>query len=421
VSDRATIARTAGHERRALFAAAAGYFCLLCGYYMLRPIREALALEVGVRNNWALFGAVLVVSLMLLPIYWWVVGRSPRGRLVWLTCAPFVCVFLALALSLAGRGPSRTFVVVYFVALTAGNYYLVSVFWSSMADVWRPDLAKRFYGYVAAGGSAGALLGPVLVRWLVEDVGLAPLMIVACGFILLTAALAGTARRALRQSPSGAVPDAAIPVGGSAFEELGRLARSPYLLGIGGMIVMGQIIGAFMYNEQGQYVNATYTTLAARAEVFAQIDFAVNALALVFQAVVVTWLTSRGSVALSLAAMPALVGVSFVALALFPAGSVLLVTQVLRRAAEYGLGKPPREMLFTVLGAQSKFKSKSLLDTVLYRASDAVGQGLYVAASGIGIVGMSWLCVGFSVVLLAAARVLGRAFETRRIQSGATA
>ena len=183
------------------------------------------------------------------------------------------------------------------------------------------------------------------------------------------------------------MPDGAIPVGGRALDDLKRLATTPYLLGIAGVIIIGQTIGAFMYNEQGKYIAALYSTDVERAAMFANLEIAVNLLSLFFQAVIVTWLTRRGSVALSLSAMPALIGVSFVLLALVPTGAVLLVTQVIRRAADYGLGKPPREMLFTVLNPESKFKSKSLIDTVLQRGSDTGAQALYKLVEGAGVVG----------------------------------
>jgi ATP:ADP antiporter, AAA family len=402
-------------ERRALLAAAAGYFCLLCGYYMLRPIREALALEVGVQYNSILFSVVLVVSAILLPIYWWLVGRTPRGRLLWYVCTPFALVFLALSLGLSWYPRDRTLAFVYFVSLTSANLYVISVFWSAMADVWRPELAKRFYGYVAAGGSAGALLGPLIVTSLVREIGPTPLIVVACGFILCTAALVSVARNTLRRCPNGEhVPDAAIPVGGRAIDDLKRLTRTPYLLGIAGVIIVGQTIGAFMYNEQGKYVSAAYSAVADRAAIFANMEIAVNLLSLFFQAVVVTWLTRRGSVGLSLSAMPALIGVSFIALALFPLGSVLLVTQVLRRAADYGLGKPPREMLFTVLTPESKFKSKSLIDTVLQRGADSAAQWLYVLIASVGLASLAWICAGLCILLLGATRTLGRSFEDRQ-------
>ncbi len=403
-------------ERRALLYAAAGYFSLLCGYYMLRPLREALAIQSGARNNFELFATVLAVSCVLLPIYWQCVRRTPRRFLLWLVAIPFVAVFLYLYTGLSADPSNPRLAFAYFVALTSANFFLVSVFWSVMSDVWRPELAKRFYGYVAAGGSTGALVGPFIVTSTVRDLGTAPLIVVACGFILITAALVTFARRALRRGASGdAVPDEAIPVGGRALDDLGRLARTPYLLGIVGIIVVGQIIGAFMYNEQQKFAIASYSAVAERAAFFANMEIAVSLVALFFQAVVVTWLTRRGSVALSLSAMPVVVGLSFIALALFPVAAVFLATQVLRRAADYGLGKPPREMLFTVLNPESKFKSKSLIDTAFTRAADALGQWLYLFVGSLGLVGLAWLGAALCVMLLGATRMLGRAFETRRV------
>ena len=300
-------APAAREERNALLAAAAACFCLLGGYYMLRPIREALALEVGVGNNLLMFGVVFAVSAALLPPYWWLVGRTPRTRLLWMVNSAFAAIFVVLALGLLAWPRDRTLSFVYFVALTSSNLLLIAVFWSAMSDVWRPELAKRFYGYVAAGGSAGALAGNLAVRGLVVDVGLPPLIIVACVFIVIAAALVSLARSELRRAPGGKrVPDGAIPVGGDAFDDLKRLATTPYLLGIAGIIIIGQTIGAFMYNEQGKYIASLYSSEVERAAMFANLEIAVNLLSLFFQAVVVTWLTRRGSVALSLSAMPAI-------------------------------------------------------------------------------------------------------------------
>jgi AAA family ATP:ADP antiporter len=331
---------------------------------------------------------------------------------------PFVMAFVVLAFALRAHPGSDTLAFVYFVALTSANLFVISVFWSAMADVWRPDLAKRFFGYVTAGGSAGALLGPFIVRSLVHELGPTSLILIACVFMLGTAVLVSRARALLRRSAQGSrVPDAAIPVGGRALDDLARLARTPYLLGIAGLIIAGQTIGAFMYNEQARYVAAAYSNVADRTALFATMEIAVNLLSLFFQAVVVTWLTRRGSVAWSLSAMPVLLGASFVVLALFPLGGVLLVTQVIRRAADYGLGKPPREMLFTVLNAESKFKSKSLIDTVLQRGADAGAQWLYLLIAGAGLAGIAWMCGVLSLVLLGATTTLGRTFEWRRRES----
>ncbi len=402
-------------ERRALLAAAGSYFFLLCGYYMLRPIRDALAIQSGARNNFELFLVVFAVSAVLLVPYWALVRSTPRGRLLWYVSVLFSLVFVALFVGLRMAPDDGRIAFAYFVALSSANYLLISVFWSTMADLWRPEFAKRFYGYVAAGGSAGALLGPFIVTVTVRDIGPAPLILVACALVLCSAAMATLARDFLRRSPLGAaVPDGAIPVGGRAFEDLRRLAGTPYLLGIAGLLIVGQVIGAFMYSEQQKYAAGAFDTAADRAAFFGNMEIAVNLLALFFQAVVVTWLTRRGSLTLSLSAMPALVGASFVVMALFPIASVFLATQVLRRASDYGLGKPPREMLFTVINPESKFKSKSLIDTVMQRGSDAFGQWIYLFVAPLGLAGLSWLGAGLCVVLFGVTRVLGRAFETRR-------
>jgi AAA family ATP:ADP antiporter len=389
----------------------------MCGYYTLRPMREAMALEVGIQFNSIQFTVIFLCSLMLLPVYWWLVGRTPRGRLPWLVYIPFALVFFGLALGLTWYPRDRTLAAIYFVALSVANLYVISVVWSAMADVWRPQLAKRFYGLMASGGSAGALIGPRLVRQFVHDLGPAPLIMGACVLILASAALVTVARNLLRRCEEGArVPDAAIPVGGRAMDDLRRLISTPYLLGIAGIIVMGQLIGGFMYNEQAKYVSGAYQSFADRTSLFAQMELWVNVLALIFQAGVVTLLARRNSLVTSLSAMPVFMAVSFAVMALFPVGGVLLVTQVLRRAADYGLGKPTREMLFTVLNPESKFKSKSLIDTVLQRGADAVAQWIYLPLAALGLAGISWICAGFCLALLGVTIYLGRAFEQRQRQ-----
>jgi ATP:ADP antiporter, AAA family len=401
-------------EWLALLAAAAACFCLMCGYYTLRPLREAMALVVGREFNDVQFTIVFVCSLAILPLYWWVVARTPRGRLPWLVYLPFALLFAGLAVGLTRYPGDRTVAAVYFVALSVTNLFVISVFWSSMADVWRPALAKRFYGLMAAGGSAGAIVGPSLVRTTVHELGPAPLIVGACVLLLGSAALVSVARRQLRQASGEQVPDAAVPVGGRALDDLGRLVRTPYLLGIAGILVVGQLIGGFMYNEQAKYVQYAYSSFADRTALFAQMELWVNVLALLFQAVVVTLLSWRNSLVASLSALPVLLGASFLVMAVFPVGAVLLVTQVLRRAGDYGLGKPTREMLFTVLNPESKFKSKSLIDTVLQRGADAAAQWLYNPIAVLGLAGISWICGGLCLAMLGVTTYLGRAFERGR-------
>ncbi len=386
---------------------------------MLRPIREAMALEVGRESFPDLFGVVFLVSLLILPLYWWVVARVPRGQLLLIVYAPCAALFLALALAWARAPQDRTIAIVYFVALSSTNLFVISVFWSSMADVWRPDAAKRLFGFIAAGGSIGAILGPTLVNFWVRSIGLSPFIVVACCLLMLTIGLVGYARRTLNRGGAPvAVPGDNERVGGRALDDLKRLVSSPYLLGIAAIIVAGQLIGGFMYNEQARYAEQTYRLVEERAALFARLELFVNVLAFAFQAGVVWWLSGRKGLRFALPALPVLLGTSLLILALFPFGIVLLITQVIRRAADYGLGKPLREMLFTVLNPESKFKSKSLIDTVLQRGTDALAQQAYLLVVGLGMAGVAGLCALMCVLLLPITRSLGATFE-RHAPAGA--
>ncbi len=400
----------APEERASLAAAAATYFLLLCGYYMLRSLREAMVLEAGSERIPLFFLITLVVMLAILPLYWWIVARVPRRRLMACVYLPVVALFATLA-ALAGSGyVTPTLAGVYFVSVAALNLFVISVFWSVMVDLWRPDSAKRVFGMVAAGGSAGALCGPAFNAFFVERLGATAVIYVACT-LLVGAVFMGMLARDLRAKADPAIAgDASVAVGGRATEDLARLARSPYLLGIGGLIVMTQVFGAFMYNEQAKYVESAYSSLVERAAVFARIDLASNVFALLMQTLLVGWLTARGGVRATLTAMWAIAAASFALLAFMPSGALLLATQVLRRGGDYGLFKPAREMLFTILSSETKFKSKSLIDTALHRGSDSLGNGLYVLLSGLGLATIAGLCAAACVLLAMGARWLGVAF-----------
>jgi ATP:ADP antiporter, AAA family len=396
---------------RRLLAAAGAYFFLLCGYYMLRSLREAMALEAGRELIPVLFWLTFVAMLAILPLYWWLVARVPRRALVPVVYLPVVALFVALATLTLGGRLGVSLASTYFVAVTSFNLFLVSVFWSAMADGWRPAQAKRLYGFIAAGGSAGALAGPAVNALFVEQLGGSLTIYLACALIFIAAALAAYVQSTGEEGSGESRGGEAI--GGRAIDDLARLVRSPYLLGIGGLIVAGQIIGAFTYNEQARYVEAAYTGFEARAALFARIDFFVNVFALLMQSVVVGWLTRAGGVRAALAAMPAIAGVSFLVLALVPTGAMLLATQVVRRAADYGLFKPAREMLFTVLHPDTKFKSKSLLDTLLQRGADSLGNALYLVLATLGISGIAWLCAAACGLLILCIRWLGAGFAAR--------
>ena len=396
------------------------YFLLLGGYYMLRSLREAFALEVGREHIASLFYITFFVMMAILPLYWYVVARLPRRRLFPVIYTAVVVLFAALAIGMALNPNMKVLAAIYFVAVTSLNLFIVSVFWSVMVDAWRSQSAKRLFGLIAAGGSAGAIAGPLFNSLFVQSLGPSTTILIACAIILLAVLLGRKAQLLEARSEAARIdPDArlALPVGGKAIDDLRRLLRSPYLLTIAALIVGGQIIGGFMYQEQARYVESAYTTLADRAALFARIDLAVSILSLVFQALVVGWVAARVGVKWALGLVPLLLIGSFMLLALVPLGAVLIGTQVFRRAIDYGLFKPTREMLFTVLNPESKFKSKSLIDTLLQRGGDSLSQLGYPLVAGLGLIGVSWTLAVVSVVMLAGALWLGGVFGKRETDS----
>jgi AAA family ATP:ADP antiporter len=403
-------------EGRGLAAAAAAYCALLAGYYMLRSLREAFALEVGREHIGSLFYATFFVMLAILPVYWFVVARLPRRALFPLIYSTVILLFVGLATGLLQSPGSRTIAAVYFVAVTSLNLFLVSVFWSVMVDAWRSASARRLFGFIAAGGSTGAILGPLFNSLFVERLGPSAVIYVACallGLAILCGRAAQTARLRFAGDDTRGGGRLELAVGGRAIDDLRRLATSPYLLAIAGLIVGGQIIGGFMYQEQAKYVEAAYQSIGERAALFARIDLAVNLLSLVFQAGVVGVLAARGGLRTALGTVPVLLCGSFVLLALVPVGAMLIATQVFRRALDYGLFKPTREMLFTVLNPESKFKSKSLIDTVLQRGGDSLSQAAYPLVAGLGLAGVSAVLAGVSLVMLGVAAWVGTVFGRR--------
>jgi AAA family ATP:ADP antiporter len=407
-------------EGRAVLASGAAYFFLLCGYYMLRSLREAYALEVGREHIARLFYVALAVMVVVLPLYWFVVARLPRRLMFPAIYSAVALLFLALAAGMQASPGGKLLPAVYWVSVTSLNLFIVSVFWSVMVDAWRSGSAKRVFGFIAAGGSLGAIIGPMFNSLFVERVGATAVIVIAVALLLVAAALGHRAQAAEARS-EGLDPAArlALPVGGRAIDDIHRLLTSPYLLAIAGIVVLGQVIGGFMYQEQAKYVEAAYTTLESRAALFADIDWATNTLALVFQAGIVGWLAARGGLRAALGAVPVLLLGSFLLLALAPVGAVLIATQVLRRAIDYGLFKPTREMLFTVLNPESKFKSKSLIDTVLQRGGDSLSQLAYPLVAGLGLAGVAWSLAGVSLVMLAVALWLASVFSRREGVGGA--
>jgi AAA family ATP:ADP antiporter len=411
-------------EARALCWSFAYFFCLLAGYYVLRPLRDEMGIAGGVRNLQWLFTATFVVMLAVVPVFGAVVAKLPRRHFIPLVYHFFVVniaiFWLLLTLDIGKVNVAR----VFFVWISVFNLFAVSVFWSFMADLFASEQGKRLFGFIAAGGSAGALLGPAVTVALAVPLGPVNLLIVAA--LLLEAAVL-CARRLESAAPqlktaTGASttvvpagqPDAA-GLGGGWLAGIAMVLRSPYLAGIALWVSLLSLAGTFLYFQQANIVAAASDDPAVRTRIFATIDLAVGILTILVQFLATGRLITRFGAGPAAAFLPFVFCLGFLALALTPALWVVIAFQAIQRAANFAISNPAREVLFTVLEREEKYKAKNVIDIVVFRGMDAASGWLFAALRGAGLElgAISLATVPVTAGWLALALALGRVHERR--------
>jgi ATP:ADP antiporter, AAA family len=409
-------------EVAALVWSFAYFFCLLCGYYILRPVRDEMGIQAGVDQLQWLFTATFVAMLAVVPLFGWLTSKLARRRLL-----PIVYLFFAVNLlvfwgALRGGAPAAQVAQVFFVWVSVFNLFVVSVFWSFMADLYTTEQAKRLYGFIAAGGTSGAIAGPFGTASLATVVGPTNLLPISAGFLLLAVICIqrlGTWAHDHEASPQSAAGEA---IGGSIWAGLTTVLRSPYLLAMCAYLMCYTVLSTLLYFQQAHLVKDAIADSAQRTALFAKLDLTVNLLTLAIQVLVFGRLSKAVSTSVMLVLMPALSCVGFFVLGTYPLLAVLIVFGVMRRAGEFALTKPTRETLFNILAREEKYKSKNFIDTVVYRGGDALSGWV---STGLRAVGMSVSGVSYAAVLIAAvwigvALYLGRKHDgLQRIRASA--
>jgi AAA family ATP:ADP antiporter len=379
-------------ERRAAAWSFAYFFTLLAGYYVLRPLRDQMGIAGGVKNLPWLFTATFVSLLVAQPLYGALVARLPRIRFIPIVYRFFVAN-LALFWLLLIFDVERVIVArVFFVWVSVFNLFAVAVFWSFMADLFTSEQGKRLFGFIGAGGTAGALLGPVVTIWLSAPLGPLNLLIVAAAFLEL-------AVFCVHRIESVAAPPTEVGlrrqrVGGSALAGLSELIRSPYLLGVAAWVSLLSFGATITYFAQANIVSATVHGAAAQTRLFAGIDLSVGLLSLATQVFATAAFLKRFGTGIAAAALPAIYVVGFAALAIAPSLSVVVTLQVAQRWMNFAIANPARQVFFTVVGREEKYKAKNLIDVVIYRGSDALYGWVYDSLQALGLkLGAIALCV----------------------------
>lgn len=342
------------------------FFALLTGYYVMRPVRDAMG-AVG-ELRW-LFTATLVCMVLLTPVYGALVARLPRRVFLPVVYGFFIACLVAFYFAFDHDWPWRG--PVFFVWVAVFNLFAVSVFWSYMADVFEEPQARRLYGAIAAGGTLGGFLGPILTARFVEQVGVANLLLVTaaslavCLGCIVALAPHARARERRRREASG---DQAM--GGSVLAGLKLVRDHPLLQAFCVLMVFGVGVGTLLYNEQAAIARAGFPDDAARTAFYARIDLAINVLTIVVQVGVTRWLLVRYGVAPAMLIPAAAITLGYCALAASPFPLLVAIVQVVTRSGEFALAKPARESIYTRVDREIRYKAKGFIDTAVYRTGD---------------------------------------------------
>jgi AAA family ATP:ADP antiporter len=393
-------------EVRGLIWAFTYFFSLLCSYYIVRPMRDEMGIAGGVDKLQWMFTGTFVAMLAAVPLFGWVTKRFPVRQFLpyvyYFFIADLLIFFLLFKSNISHAYVARGF----FIWASVYNLFIVSVFWSFMADSFSTEQAGRLFGIIAAGGTAGALCGPALTAVLVMILGPTNLLLVSAAFLSLAIWCIYRIIAWRKSAPAGESPNSASShnslnsgtdqtIGGSIFAGIRLVFGSSYLTGICFLMLLFTTLATFLYFQQAQIIRDSFENPADRTAVFAAMDFTVNALTISTQLFLTSRIVHRLGLNWTLAIIPLFLGLGFVLLGWMPTLSILIVVQVLRRAGNYAVMRPAREMLYVVLEKEEKYKAKNFIDTAVYRGGDAVSAWVYAGlkAAGLGLAGIAFVAV----------------------------
>ncbi|MGH8227777.1 MAG: NTP/NDP exchange transporter [Steroidobacteraceae bacterium] len=406
-------------EMRAVVISMLYFFFLFGSYAIVKPVRDAMGTVYGVKHYQDLFTATFIGTLIVAPLY---SGFASRLRLS--AFLPWVYGFIAVtilvfyALFSHHEAPTRWLAAAFYVWVSVFNMLIISVFWTFMSDIFSRTQAKRLYGFIAAGGTIGGITGPALASLFATVVGNPGLMLIsACGFGVTAGLVVLLERERQRLIVAGA--DAQRTrldhrLGGNPFDGFKLLLQSRYLLMLALFLFLMTWISTIVYFQLGDLISKDFVSHAARTRVYAIIEVAVNGLAVVIQLLGTGRFIRRFGVTTGLLLNPVIMVLAFLAIAFSPILLVLGGMQVLRRVAEYAVAKPTREMLFTVVDQESKYKAKNVIDTVVYRGGDVCASWASSFVLSFGVSGLAIFGAIVSLIWFPVAWALGRRYENVR-------
>ncbi|HEY7639424.1 MAG TPA: MFS transporter [Steroidobacteraceae bacterium] len=411
-----------GAEARIVITGFFLLFCVLGGYFAVRPVRETIGTVLGREATQNLWFFTALFAILIVPFYGWLVARVRRSLLL-----PAIYGFMSLAFvgtaQIFGSGAPDPWVArVFYVAISVMNLLLISAFWSFMLEILSSEQSKRLFGFIAAGGTLGALLGPGATAMFVKSIGNAGVLYLGAAMYLVAVVLS---RMLLAQWRHIAPEESSGPtqlsereraLGGNPFAGFMLVVRNPYLLGIALFIAGISAINTFLYFEQLEQVEQKFEELAARTQVFASIDVTVQTLVIITQLTLTGFIATRIGVIALLATVPFVMVFGLTVYAVFGTFSVMAAAMVLRRWGEYAFIRPGREMLFSKVDKESKYKAKNVCDVAVYRIADASFAQVKKLLDAIGMGGTAQALTAAAIAALWAINGwwLGKRFEREK-------
>ncbi len=408
-------------EVKVVFSSFAYFFFLMASYFILRPLRDTMGTVYGVAHLQELFTGTFVLSFVAAPVF---AGFASRIRLA--TFLPWVYWFIAITMVvfylLFRRVANDHWVAAaFYVWLSTFNLITISVFWSLMADIFSTGQARRLFGFIAAGGTLGTIMAPAFVTLFVKAVGTNNLLLISAGGFAMCALLVRlleSEKQKLISTGAETQPTTLTrSLGGNPFDGFALLFRSRYLLMIALFLLLMTWISTVIYFQLGDLISKDFASRAARTQAYATIDLATNSIAILIQLFGTGRFVQRFGVTAGLLLNPVIMVVAFLAVAFSPVLLVLGGIQVVRRFSEYAIAKPSRDMLFTIVDQQAKYKAKNVIETVVYRFGDLTSAWLSAAILPFGVAGLAIFGIAVSVLWFPVAFVMGRQYEKGR-QSG---
>ena len=365
-------------EVKALLASFAMFFALLAAYYIIRPLREEMGVIVGNERRATLFTVVFFVVLAAAPLFGWLVSKFERRFVLPSLYCFFAANLVAFWLVFRAHGSSPVSASVFYVWASVFNLFVISLFWSLMSEMWSNDEAKRLYGFISAGGTAGGLAGPLLTQALVGF--LAPTDLLPVSAVMLLAALSmSMVLRGIRTARVGAESK---PAGGGMFDGARKVFSSPTFARIALFVFLANIVGTFFYNEQLRLVGATMTDPVARVRFFANRDLLVSLATIAIEIFGTAAIFRRFGVTGALIALPVVAMLGTMALSFHPILWMAAAVMVAERVTAFALSSPAIKVMYTQATPDEKYKVQNFVDTVVYRGGDAVSGWLFAALSG---------------------------------------